>query len=217
MADTCITQCQCACCKKKERSKDRHKNKKKWTIADLCRIALYVNRDEKLKPLEIIAELSYFFGYGTLFCKSAREIEQLTKFVLVIREVLVAITTAKVYSLIKDWLLGLPLKIGIYKWLLGFILVFYSFVEKIIELIEQLLGNDTLSNVVDINKTMCAYIRNKYGDGDFKEDVPDFDFDGILKDIVANDVLDISIADLFPFTPSDILNLFPTADMKPPQ
>lgn len=208
----------CECIEEwKARRKQRNGKKRHYTIQDLNRISLYVNRDEKLKPLEIIAELAYFHGYGTLFCKSAREIEKLSKAVLVIREVLVAITTAKVYSLIKDWLLGLPLKIGIYKWLLGFILVFYAYVEKVLLLTEQLLGSDTLSTVVDTNKEMCAYIRYKYGDGDYKEDEEDFNFDGILKDIIANDVLDISISDLFPFTPSDILDLFPTGDMSKPQ
>lgn len=211
MADSVCTtkeKCQCSCCKKRG---NRSKNKRLWTVKDLNRVALYVNRDQKLKPHEIIAEVAYFFGYGTLFCKSANELEKLASFALAVKEVMLAIAGSKLASLLKDWLLGKVLKLGFTKWLIGFALVAITFAEKLIITIEAMLGNDTFTTVVETNKQMCGYIKKTYGDSSYQDENYDFDFDGILKDIVVNDLLDISIDDFFPA----LDDLFPTGDMKP--
>lgn len=195
MVDVCTTKekCQCSCCKKRG---NRSKFKRLWTIKDLNRVALYVNRDQKMKPLEIIAEVSYFFGYGYLFCQAAKLIDKAQNALLIFKSIFTALATSKVIAMIVEMLkLGslTPLT-----WWLRFVAALFilvmAFADKALALIESILGDDTISKTQTDLKLMCAYIRKKYGEdvNAIFDDTYEFDLTNELLELAKHETIDTS-------------------------
>jgi hypothetical protein len=180
----------------KARRKQRNGKKRHYTIADLNRISLYVNRDEKMQPLYIIAELAHFHGYGYLFCRAAKLIDKAQNALIIFKTIFTALATSKVIAMIIELLkLGslTPLT-----WWLRFIMALFIlvsvFANKALALIESILGDDTISKTQTDLKLACAYIRKKYGedvDAIF-DDTFDFDLAHELAELAKHETIDPS-------------------------
>lgn len=180
----------------KARRKQRNGKNRHYTINDLNRISLYVNRDEKMQPLYIIAELSYFHGYGYLFCRAAKLIDKAQNALLIFKSIFTALATSKVIAMIVEMLkLGslTPLT-----WWLRFVAALFilvmTFADKALALIESILGDDTISKTQTDLKLMCAYIRKKYGEdaGAIFDDTYDFDLTNELLELAKHETIDQS-------------------------
>jgi hypothetical protein len=187
----------CECIEEyKARRKQRNGKNRHYTIQDLNRISLYVNRDEKMQPLFIIAELAYFHGYGYLFCRAAKLIDKTQNALIIFKTIFTALATSKVIAMIVELLkLGslTPLT-----WWLRFVMALFVlvtvFANKALALIESILGDDTISKTQTDLKLACAYIRKKYGeDADaIFDDTFEFDLTHELAELAKHEMIDAS-------------------------
>lgn len=185
-------------CYEKHR-KNRSTKKRGYTIADLNRISVYVNRDEKIQPLFIIAELAYFHGYGTYFCKVYVLIQKLRSAWTFVQPILTTLATAKLLRWLQVIATGGTIATGGF---LSFMLVFsitatlvISFAEKIIGWFEWLLGDATLQQIEQDSKMACQYLRSKYGEsvGEIITENYDFSLTSELADFVMHKDKELSI------------------------
>ena len=187
----------CECIEEyKARRKQRNGKNRKWTIAKFNQISLYLNKDQDLQPLYIIAELAYFHGYGYLFCHAAKLIDKAQNALLIFKSIFTALATSKVIAMIVEMLkLGslTPLT-----WWLRFVAALFVlvtvFADKALGLIEAILGDDTISKTQTDLKLVCAYIRAKYGeDADaIFDDTFDFDLTNELLELAKHETIDPS-------------------------
>lgn len=195
----------------KARRKQRNGKKRHYTIKDLNRISLYVNRDEKIEPLFIIAELSYFHGYGTLFCKSVRTIEKLNSVLFMIQSALYPIAISGFIGALVAWLRGLPLlnKIALLKGLAAVLILLTTLAKKTVDIVTRILADDGINTAIAINKAACSYLRTKYGAGVDEALDDEYSFD------MSNEIAEVMLNAMNPLSDFELSDIFPTGDMKP--
>jgi len=176
----------------KARRKQRNGKRRHYTIQDLNRISLYVNRDEKMKPLEIIAELAYFHGYGMLFCGSARAIDKANNLFRLFQSIFTTIAGSKLLSMLVAILRGMPVLVGGWLKAIGAVAILsYVFSNKALALIENILQDDTISRVNEINKEACQYLRKKYGDSNYGDTSYELDLSDEISQLNLLDSLSV--------------------------
>lgn len=162
----------CGCYEKHR--KNRSTKRRLFTIKDFLRIAIYVNRDTGIKPLGLIAELAYQFGYGSMFGLASRTLTQSNKTMSQLRQLLSAIAAAKIIKFILMLKTTPLLEIPIVGTIVSFFILLATFATKGIKALDFFSDNVHVEHVAADLMESHVYLVNKYGSETF-DDYPELD------------------------------------------
>lgn len=190
--------------------------RRKFTIKDFLRISIYVNRDTGIKPLGLIAELAYQFGYGSMFGLAGRTLLNSNKAMSQFRQIMALIAASK---LIKFILMLRYTPIGMLPWfstIISFMLLFLSFVKKGMKALDFFPDNSHIEKLAGDLLECHNYLIKTYNQTDTVDDYPEQDLLEVIEDYVNYEIDSFTDKIETVKTLYDFYNFIHSTNLEPP-